>query len=159
MNILQTFGEFLHRIPHMIVAAWRGLAGLPRRLTRIRFAEVPWGLYTVMTLIASMLVWFAVEGVVMLTHEWEYYGDGTIIKMTYEPARTTTTFVPDGNGGTRMQTNHISEKYILLVRVMYDTEAVQVTSKKFAATKEGDKVGVYRRYGILLHSQRIGGLK
>jgi len=158
MSIFTAIGEFLYSIPRMIVAAWRGLVGLYLGIHRF-VADSGWQMTLVFSLIASTVVWFGVEGVVMLTHEWEYYGDGTIINMTYEPSKTTTTFVPDGNGGTRMQTNYISEKYILLIRVMYDTEAVQVTSKQFAATKEGAKVGVYRRYGILLHAQRIGGLK
>ena len=113
----------------------------------------------IMGLVAAFILWMGVEGAATIAHSWEYYGDGTIINMRYEPARTTTSFVPDGNGGTRMQTNHIAEKYILVIRVNDDAEAIQVTSKRYAATKEGDTVGVYRRYGILLHAQRIGEIR
>ena len=123
------------------------------------FVDGGWLTRTIMGVIAAFILWMGVEGSAVIAHSWEYYGDGTIINMTYEPARTTTSFVSDGNGGTRMQTNHISEKYILLVRVNDDAQAVQVTSKKFAATKEGDKVGVYRRYGIFLYAQSIGEIR
>ena len=123
------------------------------------FVDGGWLTRSIMGLIAAFILWMGVEGAATIAHSWEYYGDGTIINMRYEPARTTTSFVPDGNGGTRMQTNHIAEKYILVIRVNDDAEAILVSSKKYAATKEGDTVGVYRRYGILLHAQRIGEIR
>ncbi len=120
------------------------------------FVHGPWYVKAIMGSIAAFVLWMGIEGTAMFANSWEYYGPGTIMDMVYEPSRTTTTFVSDGNGGSRMQTITTPEQFVLVVSVKNDAESIRVTSKRYAATKEGDEVAVYRRYGLFLHMQRIG---
>lgn len=104
------------------------------------------------------VAWLAVEGIAWLAHSYEYLGDATVLQTIYTPESTSTGVGPttSGNGGVVVISSTTSEKFVVLVKLNDDAVSIEVPSTVFASLEKDQTVGVYRRTGLFLYSDKIG---
>ena len=111
--------------------------------------------------IVGLVVWLGIEGVNWLASDYEHLGNATVLQTVYTPSSTSTGVGPNtsGDGGVVVISSTTPEKFVVLVNLNNDAKSIEVNSKQFANLKIDQKVGVYRRTGLFLWTEKVGSTR